>query len=175
VGVPAASLSSRNLRLSVQRHLRDAWAAPASLEVGWVEGSFDPDGLGAGASPLDRWAAASWLQDTAGGKGAALLQLDLVSRAPADPLGDVPLRLADLLTAAMRVRSIPLYDFSAVLLETDAEVPVPGNSVLVGQEGGQLGERSDILGPVREGELWRVTVTYRLRLLSDFSSAAYYP
>lgn len=177
MGVPAASLKERNLRLSVQRHLRTAWSAPADLSVGWTQEDFDPDDLSAaGADPLPEWAAVSWISSRSGGAGGwSLLQVDVVTRVAADPAASRALELTDSLSAAMRVStSLALYDFSAVSSADDEEVLISGNRVLVQGDGGRLGARADILGPVREREVWRVTSTYRVRLLSDASSSTVY-
>lgn len=175
MAVPAASLAERNLRLSVQRRLREAWAEPGSILVGWNEASFDPDALSGESDPAASWAAVSWLSSRSSAGGASLLQVDLCSRCAADPIADLPLRMADALSAALRgTVAIPMYDFSAVSEEADEETLIAGNAVLLQTEAGRLGARSDMLGPVREREVWRVTVTYRFRLLSDASPTAIY-
>lgn len=171
MSVPAASLRPRNLRLSVQRHLRATWSSPHGITVGWSEASFDPDALAGDADPLASWAAVTWLGDTSSAGGGALLQIDLCSRRSADELGDLPVRMAAFLFEALRRRSLPIYDFAAVDEATDAEVLIRGNRILVQNEAGRLGARSDMLGPVQEKEVWRAVVTYRFRLLSDSSTA----
>ena len=169
MSVPAESLVGSNVELSIQRFLASRWTVPAS----YVDADFDPDGLGGGASkPV--WGALSWVEQRAGTKGVSLLQIDVVSRRTADPLARLARAARDSLVLALRVRSIPLYDFSGVVEEDDEETPIAGNVVLVQTADGRIGEPSGIVGPSPDREFWRVVVTYRFRLLSDASAADYY-
>lgn len=174
MSVPEASLKSRNIRLSFQRFMKEQWSDPQSLSVGWQEAAFDPDG-GDGVGPvLESWAAVEWLSGEAGAHGVSLVQIDILTRTATDPLASDAQILLDALTDALRVRRVPMYDYSAVVLASDTEVLIPGNVIIIPQQGGRLGAPSGIVGPRRDGDNWRVTVTYRVRLLSDVARTDYY-
>lgn len=149
-------------RLSFQRFLRDGWSEPLSIPVGWSDAGFDPDGL-RGAEPLPLYGAVQWLRD-------GLVQIDVVSRCDGDPLGSSAQAAADALTALVRAAAgrVPLYGYAAVVEAGDVEEALPG--CLLAQDGtGRLGEPWDAAGPSRDREVWRTTITYRLRPLNALS------
>ncbi len=171
--VSDAGLSTGNIRRSVQKHLYAAWSSPLDLSVGWHDAGFDPDAL-AGGTELAEWGAVSWLQAGAGSKRSELLQVDIVTRVASDPFGTRCVALWDALKKSMRVARIAMYDFSEVVTDEDAEVLIADNAVLVQSPFGRLGAESDMIGPTKEDDAWRIVATYRLRVLSDASRGDYY-
>jgi hypothetical protein len=176
VTVPEQSLSQRNIRLSVQRFLKGGWTDPRGILAGWSDAGFDPDARSGEGEPADLWAAFEWLTGGAGNKSYTLLQVDLLSRTGTDPVGSNLTRELDALTGLLRAtRTIPLYDFSAVLVESDVETVVEGNNLLIQAPGGRVGALMSSAGPTLDAGNWRITVTVAFRLLSDVARADYYP
>ena len=174
MSIPSASISTRNVRLSTQRVLK-AWADSESFTMAFTEALFDPDALDGGTS-LSKWGAISWITGLAGAKGASVFQVDIVTKWQDDPVGNEVLTLSDSLQTYIRnLNRIDMYDFSAVVSVSDTETLIPSNPLVVMSEGGHIGMRSAILGPVRERDLWRISLTFRVQLLTDFSKGNYYP
>lgn len=159
-----AERKEANIVRSVFRHLRDAFVVPNGLEdaTSWNDAEFVADGK-------DRWVAFQFISSGAGRKGSSLLQADVVTRvrgkglANADRFGYEAKELAETLVDAMRVDTIPLYDW------TDPASPalLTGRTVMVQNSAGVFREPEDSRSWEVEDGLARVTLTWRLRLPGD--------
>ncbi len=166
-----------NIERSVYRFLYENYELPSvNLKdtINYGDSEFTSEGK-------DFWTEVKFLSSGAGRKGVSLLQIDLYFRARgrvdggALTSGD---RLATLITAgeqllvdAMRVRSIPIYDYTDRL----SPVLLAGKRILVQNGEGKFKEpdSTQVLDGL-EDNLNRRTLTYRLRLLDDAAQAKEY-
>jgi len=159
---------ANNHELSIQKHIKDNFATPHSIDVNYQDQTFD-------VSALNLWVDITFLSYGAGRKGETMLQLDVYSRVRGkQPSGDRLLStLRDTvqkLIAAMHTNCIQVYDFSTPASPT----VISGAKLMVQNSDGTFREpEGDQFLGIEDG-VARRSLVYRLRMLEDASRAFSY-
>ena len=166
--VPAGR-KDKNIRLSINKFIDDAFSTPNSIDTNFQDRTFD-------VSAKNKWIEVIFLSGGAGRKAASLIQIDLYTRirgkiTGGDVYSDELNVMADLLTDALHVDSMPVYDWS-----TPASPALISNmKIIIQNSNGTFREpEADTDTSDLEEGVARRTITYRVRMLTDTSQARSY-
>jgi hypothetical protein len=165
-----AHRKSLNIRRSFNRFFESSFEVPNGMtgKVNYGDASFDATGK-------DSWVEVTFLSDDAGKKGEALVQIDVYvpysgRRTGGDRYGVICQQLADAVHNALHVDTMQLYDFSTPALP----VAVAGKKLVILNNRGTFREPNEQRSMNLEEGIHRITLTYQLRTIGDFSGASSY-
>lgn len=155
-----------NIQKSFNKFVHENFTQVYNLEgyVNYQDRTFDPCGK-------DYWIDIMFLEDTAGKKGNLIVQFDIYSRVigrtdDGDRYGQDAQELADQLHDALHVRDMQIYDFS---VDPENPTAITNAKLVIVTTNGTFREPEDVRHFEVEDGVVRITMTYRLRYLGDFS------
>lgn len=163
-----AKRKSNNVKLSINKFIKDNLADVYSYDINYQDQLYDP-------SNFDQWIDVNLLSEGAGRKSCTLVQFDIYSRvrggfSGGDRYGVNVSIIADRLHEALHVDGLQLYDFT----NPSSCVAIDGAKLLVQNSNGTLRESEmDQVFDIEDG-VTRRSITYRFRLLEDASNSMTY-
>jgi hypothetical protein len=159
---------SDNLHRSFNKFFYTNFSVPHSMQTAtnFQDEFFD-------ASTLEAWVDVIFLEELAGKKGIDIVQIDVYTRARGKkPSGDrykVSCQvLADKVHEALHVDAIPIYDFSSTPITPSL---MQYKKMIVANSNGKFREPDGMTSVMSEEGINRITFTYWLRTIGDFSKS----
>ena len=159
---------SDNLHRSFNKFFYANFSIPKSMQTAtnFQDEFFD-------VSVLDSWVDVIFLEEMAGKKGIDIVQMDVYTRARGKKTGGDRYKvacqmLADEVHQSLHVDAIPIYDFSS-----NPATPslIPNKKMIVLNSNGKFREPDGMTSVITEEGINRITLTYWLRTLGDFSKS----
>ena len=162
---------SSNLQKSLNLFIEQNFTQPNNLSgsVNYQDSTYDSCGK-------TSWVDIFFINDTAGKKGELVVQFDIYTRVvglgdDGDRYGQDAQLLADELHDALHVRDFQVYDFSVT---PESPTLIDNAKLVIVNSNGTFREPEEVRHfPIEDG-VKRITMTYRLRYIGDFSLADQY-